>query len=238
MLKLFGLRSFSVAVIALAAISAPPAFAKKPPDTWDGLMLVKTKKFDLAYLAPNADFKVYNKIMLDPVEAAFQKNWQRDFNNTVRGLDQRITDEEARDILTAAAEGLRDVFAKIYAENGFQVVEQPGSDVMRVRTAVIDLDVAAPDQMTASRTTTFTSEAGAATVVIELRDSMSGALLARGVDRRDIGDQNFMMRRTRVDNRADFSRAFRIWAKISVDALNNLKALNPINADGKQVAAR
>ncbi|HEX5008706.1 MAG TPA: hypothetical protein VFV70_16450, partial [Hyphomonadaceae bacterium] len=59
------------------------------------------------------------------------------------------------------------------------------------------------------------------------RDSMSGALLGRGVDKRDIGDTTWMVRRTSVENRADFERAFKTWGKMSVDALNNLKAMAP-----------
>jgi hypothetical protein len=65
-------------------------------------------------------------------------------------------------------------------------------------------------------------------LVLEARDSMSGALLAQGVDGREIGDTAWAMRRTKQTNRADFEGAFKAWAKMSVDGLAALKALPPV----------
>ena len=101
----------------------------------------------------------------------------------------------------------------------------PGPDVLLIRTAVIDLDIAAPDVDTAGRTRTYAKEAGEATLAIEARDSMSGAIIARGVDKRDVGDSAFMIQRTSVSNRADFENVFRRWADMSVEALGNLRAI-------------
>jgi hypothetical protein len=222
----------------MAAIAAP-ADAKKPPDTWDGLLLVASKKFDVAYLAPGADFRVYNKVMIDPTEASFRKNWQKNFNAGVVSLDRRISDEEARKMLAAVQTGLQESFIEAYKAAGVQVVTTPGPDVLRLRTAVINLDVSAPDQMTMSRGANFSAEAGTATLVLEARDSMSGAVLARGVDQREVGDTGFMVRRTSVENRSDFERTFKAWAKLSIEALANIRSMPPIDSDGKpqQVAA-
>jgi hypothetical protein len=65
-------------------------------------------------------------------------------------------------------------------------------------------------------------------MIIEIRDSMSGAVLARGIDTRDVGDMGFAVRRTRVSNRTDFERVFKTWATMSVDGLATLKAMPPI----------
>ena len=53
------------------------AFAKKPPQEWDGLTLVKLKGMDAAYARPGADFSIYNKIIIDPIQVAFSKNWDK-----------------------------------------------------------------------------------------------------------------------------------------------------------------
>jgi hypothetical protein len=53
---------------------------------------------------------------------------------------------------------------------------------------------------------------------------MSGALLGRGVDRREAGDRAFVVQRTRATNRADFERMFRTWAQMSAQALSALRA--------------
>lgn len=211
------------AAVAAFVLAGSAAFAQNPPAEWDGLVRVESRHFDVVYLAPGADFSGYTKVMLDPTEVAFRRNWQRDFNNNARGLTNRISDQEARDILNAAQSGFQDVFRQVYAQRGIQIVSEPGPDVLRLRTAVTNLDVAAPDQMTPGRSRTYASEAGEATIVIEARDSMSGAILGRGVDRRAAGDNSFVMRRSRVTNRADFERMFRSWAEYSADALARLR---------------
>lgn len=221
-----------VVAIAAGLAVASPAFAKAP-DTWDDLVKVESKRFDSAYLLPGADFSTYTKVMIDPTEAAFKKDWQRDYNASARGGD-RITDDEALEILAKVQDGFRDILVKAYQDAGYQVVTAPGPDVIRLRTAIINLDIAAPDQMTAGRSRTYSSEAGQATLAIEARDSMSGAVLARGVDKRDIGDSAFVMRRSAVSNRSDFERAFTVWAGASVDALGALRELPPLPVEGAQ----
>jgi hypothetical protein len=202
---------------------------KKPPTEWDGLQKVDAKRFDLAYLLPGADFRAYTKVMIDPTEAAFRKNWQKDFNSGNRSLDMRISDDEAREMLQAVQTSFHEIITQAYKDAGYQVVTTPGPDVMRLKTGVFNIDVDAPDQMTASRSRTYSSEAGQASLIVEVRDSMSGAVLARGIDSRNIGD-GFTVRRTRVSNRADFEREFKNWAKMSVDGLETLKALPPVGA--------
>ena len=61
-------------------VAARAAFAEEPPTTWDGLVRVESKKLRLVYLRPGADFRAYSKVMLDPTEVAFRKNWLRNYN--------------------------------------------------------------------------------------------------------------------------------------------------------------
>ena len=107
-------RGFAAACAALcvAAIAGAPALAAKAPDTWDGLVRVKSKVADAAYILPGAEFQSYTKVMLAPTEVAFQKNWQRDFNRTSVGLQSRITDEEAEKILTRARSGFEEIWPR------------------------------------------------------------------------------------------------------------------------------
>jgi hypothetical protein len=204
----------------------------KTPDTWDDLVKVDSKKFDAAYLLPGADFRAYTKVMIDPTESAFKKNWQRDYNAAATG-GNRISDEEALDILSKVQDGFQEVLLKAYQDAGYQVVTSPGQDVIRLRTAILNLDIAAPDQMTPGRSRTYSREAGHATFSIEARDSMSGAILARGIDKRDVGDSSFMMQRTSVSNRSDFQRVFSQWAKMSVEGLAALRAMPAVPEDAR-----
>jgi hypothetical protein len=108
------------------------------------------------------------------------------------------------------------------------VVTAPGPDVLRVRTAVIDLAVNAPDVKSAGRVHTFSEEAGEATLVLEARDSQTGALLGRALDRRYAGETRPYLRNA-VTNRGDFRALFGIWAKESVEGLKALRAGAPVN---------
>ena len=99
------------ALIALVAGIAlcGTAVGKDMPDNWDGLVRVKPKRMDAAYVAPGADFRTYTKVMLDPAEVAFKKDWMRDVNDASAGVSKDVSDEDAQKILTAARDGLDQV---------------------------------------------------------------------------------------------------------------------------------
>jgi hypothetical protein len=101
--------------------------------------------------------------------------------------------------------------------------------VLRVRTALVDIRVSAPDRELAARERVYSRDAGEAKVVFEARDSVTGALLGRAIDGKTAGD-NLVYERNRVTNRADFARLVEAWAKDSVKGLDELKSLSPIKA--------
>ena len=210
--------------IVAGLLAAVPVLAQMP-ENWDGLVKVKAKGADAVYLAPDVDFRGYTKVMLDPTEVAFRRNFLRDYNRTAQG-GQRISDREALEITNAVRTGFEQIFAEEYRRGGYEVVTQPGPDVLRLRTAVADLYIAAPEQMSAGRVRTYSYDAGQATLVLEARDSVSHALLGRALDNRLAGD-NMPARRTRVSNTADFEMLFRQWARASVRGLDRLKAQAP-----------
>ncbi len=210
----------------LLVVTADVAPAK-PPTEWDGLVKVPSKRLDLVYLQPGADFRSYTKIMLDPTEVAFQKNWRRDYNSSRRDLSGRVSDSDVQEAVTEGVQKATDIFAAAWEKNGYPVVNAPGPDVLRVRTAILNISIAAPDRQTAGRSHTFSDSAGQASLVVEVRDSLTGAILGRAVDSKIAGD-NSVAWRTSVSNRGDFRVLVEDWAKISVKGLAELKALSPI----------
>ncbi|MGH6910057.1 MAG: DUF3313 family protein, partial [Phenylobacterium sp.] len=139
-------RSFAaLAAVALAAQAAPSLAREKPPTTWDNLVLVNSKKLQAVYLLPGADFRQYTKVMLDPTDVAFAKDWQRDQNDTAVGLSRRISDDDAQKIADQVRTGFEEIFAKAYADAGYPVVTAPAHDVLRVRTGVANLTIDAPE---------------------------------------------------------------------------------------------
>jgi hypothetical protein len=209
------------------AAAAGPALAAKPSPEWDGLVKVKAKRFDKVYLRPGADFRVYTKVILDPTEIAFEKNWQRDYNSASRPSDMRVTDKDIRRMADEGRKSAGEILQKAYTAGGYPVVTDPAPDVLRVRTSLIDIIVRAPDVDSAMNVRTYSRDAGEITLVVEARDSLTGSLLGRLVDDRTIDD--FTMEwRNRVSNRMDFNRQIQTWAKNSVKGLNQLKTLSPI----------
>jgi Protein of unknown function (DUF3313) len=224
-------RRFAItALTAFALGGATKALAASPPAEWDGLSRVKSSRLQNVYLLPGADFRPFTKVMLDPTEIAFRKNWQREFNSrTSRGLSGRITDADIEQMVDDGGKAATDIFSQAFAAGGFPVVNAAGPDVLRVRTAVVNLTVTSPDRMTAGRSRTYSGEAGTATLVIEARDSVSGALLGRAVDSQVAGDSSIFLNRTQMSNRADFRALAQRWARTAVSGLQQLKGTSPVS---------
>ena len=176
---------FAIAYAAAVLVAAP--VAAKPPTNWDGLVQVKAKRLDLVYLQPGADFRGYTKVILAPTELAFEKNWQRDQNRTSRALSSRISDSDIQNALKQGVAAADDIFADAWTKGGYTIVTEPGPDVLRVNTGIVNIRVSAPDQRTAGRSYNFAGEAGSATLFVEARDSMTGALLGRAIDQKIAG---------------------------------------------------
>lgn len=202
-----------------------PAFAKKdqPAEkSHDGLVLIEDTKADMVYMRPGADLSIYNKIMLMEPHISFKKNWQLDQN---RQAFNRVTD---RDIARIIARG-KDLFTHVFTDEleagGYQVVGEPGEDVLLVRPLIIDLDITAPDTHSANRVRTYTSSAGEATLLVELFDSVTGQILVRASDRKVDRDKDmrWAMPSSSISNRRDATRALRHWAEQLVDGLDLAK---------------
>jgi hypothetical protein len=221
--------SLTAATLMGALIFSAALGAEKPAPSWDGLIQVDSRRLDAVYLMPGADFRAYTKVMFDPVEVALKKDWQRNYNRTAGDLSRQISNADIQKAFETIRTKFTDVFAKAFTDAGYQVVTMPGPDVLRVRTGVMNLSVNAPDTQRAGSSRSFSREAGEATLILEARDSETGAVMGRAVDRRFAGDNTARMMRNSVTNRSDFSLLFADWAKKSVDGLAELKALSPVD---------
>jgi hypothetical protein len=212
-----------VSGVGVPAICAAPAPAAAP----DNLMLVTSTQLRRVYVAPGADFRPFKKIILEPTEVAFADNWVRDFNRTQRSTTRRLSDSDAQRIKNDVSTGLQNTFTLALRNAGYMIVNAPGPDVMRLHTAVANLAITAPDLQTPGRSRTFSETAGEATLVLEVRNSRSNALLGRALDRRIAGNTRTSMRNS-VTNRSDFQRVGQIWARATVEDLAALKEASPV----------
>ncbi|HWR96456.1 MAG TPA: DUF3313 family protein [Arenimonas sp.] len=220
-------------LVLLAFALAGPVNAEIPQN-WDGLVEVKAQRVDAAYLLPGADFRTYTKVMIDPSEVAFKKNWLRDMNTPGRGsLDNRISADDTKKIIDGTQKNFDEVFAETLSKNGFTVVTAPGPDVLRLSPGVANLYINAPAVNGPSMTRTYVMEAGEGTLVLEVRDSMTNALLGRVLDRRATSNTGGMQYSNQSGNLMDYRALVRTWAAACSKGLDELKAHSPVPADLK-----
>ena len=200
---------FCVPVFLLAVA---PAVAQDPPQmSHDGLVPVQATKVQAAYIDPNADFGVFRRVaILDPV-VSFRSNWQRDQN---RSRMQNVGTSDMERIKADVAKLFNEVFKeRLEMNDGYKVVGEAGEDVLLLRPAIIDLDITAPDAPSGGRTRTYTSTTGAATLYIELFDSVSGDIIGRAIDRQVVRSPGSRLTwSTSVTNTQDARRMFVRWA--------------------------
>jgi len=207
-------RHFSLALLATGIVTAllPAMAADEPPKEWDGLVRVNSKQIDHLYKLPEADFSGYKRVRLDPIEVEFDKNWKP--NDSQRSPSSRLTNSDLEQIKKTLAEEFRKVFTEELTENGYPVVNEDGDDVLRVSAAIVNLYITAPDKMSAGRSRTYTTNAGHMTLVAELRDSVTGKLMARAVDSVQARDTGTFMMTTSVTNLASARNALIKWARV------------------------
>ena len=224
------LKALPAAALALTLLVAGTCGAAPAPQpTWDHLVKVKAKQFDAVYLLPGADFRGYTKILIDPIQVAFKKNWQRDINSASVDPSRRISNDEAARIAERTRSGTLKIYSEAFTAAGYEIVTEAGPDVLRVAPNVIDLYITAPDPLVAGRSRSYSVDAGEATLALEVRDSTTGEILGRVVDRERAGGTGMRLSRaTDVSNNADFDRLYRRWAELSVKALAALKAKSPL----------
>ncbi len=209
-------------LLALVSAVSLSAFAEEESMdiSFDNLSRIKDARVAVAYIDPEADFSVFQRVaILDPM-VAFRANWQRDQNRSTRTRRVRAADMER--IKASVADLFKEVFIEVLeADDGYEIVDVTGDDVIVLRPAIIDLDITAPDTMSSGRNRTWTATTGAATLYLELFDSVSGKIIGRAADRRSARRAGGVMTvSNRVTNTAEARRMIRRWAQKFRDFLD------------------
>lgn len=205
----------ALAMLTAAAFIASPARAAKdpPPEvSEDGLHLEKSTKTRLVYLKPGADFSQYQRVGILDCQVEFEKNWQRDFNESQVGLERRVSDSDAERIKTNLAAEFKKVFLEELGKNGgYEVSDVVAPDVLLLRPALLNVEVNAPDLMTPDMSATIVRSAGQMTLILELWDPESKTILARVMDA-EADREGFAQRANRVTNKAAADEILKRWA--------------------------
>ncbi len=173
---------------------------------------------DAIYKKPDRDLSNYRRFKVSDCSVAFRKNWQRDQNTASRGVSRRVTDQDVMKIKQRLSEMCREIFIEeLQKDDGYQVVEDAAGDVLELRPAIVDLDINAPDVMSAGFDRSYTTSAGSMDLRLEIHDSVSGEILGRIIDRYRDADSGRLEWTNAVTNAAEARRALRRWGKLFRD---------------------
>lgn len=189
-----------------------------PDTTPEGLVRVEGSKLAAVYAQPGANLSAYTRVKVLEPYVAFRKKWLRDNQN--RGAGMAPTQGDMERIKQEMAAEFMKVFTKELTEGGYPVVDEIGPDVLIVRPAIVDLNPLAPDLQRAGRVDTYADSAGDMSLYIEIYDSETSALIAKGLDQQADRGTGYMTWSNRVTNRAAADRILREWAGVLVAALD------------------
>jgi hypothetical protein len=199
------------ASLALAVPSELLAKEPIPQVSPEGLQLQESKDARLVYLKPGATFNQYDRVAILDTYVEFSKNWQREYNDNITGLQGRVSTQDMDRMKADVAAAFKKVFTEeLQKKGGYQVADTAAPDVLVLRPAILNLQVTAPDLMTADVRTTLVRSAGEMTLYLELWDSATNTILARIMDPQI--DEGFSVRASRATNKAAMEDILRDWA--------------------------
>jgi len=206
-----------LAVVAGLLILPGCVIAPKNPDnTPDGLVRVQSKRVDSLFIMPGMSLTKYRRVMFDKVDVAFKADWQVNHPN--------IPPEDIENIRYGATSVFRTEFAQALEQGGYAVVEKPGPDVLRVSASIVDLGIVGGSTAgTGERGNNYVVSTADMSLVAELRDSQSGANLARAIDRKRGRNYGNLQVADQASNTAEARQAFAQWAGYLRDALDAAK---------------
>ena len=217
-----------LAALALGGCATPAPTIDMTEDaelSFDGLSPIQNSRAAKAWAKPDLDLTVYTKIKLQSTGIEYRPGGEsgRTMSSRSRGGPFEMTEDQKARFQSIAAEVALEELAK---SERFTLTDEVGPDVLIVRVALLDVVSFVPPQ-TAGRSEIFLSSVGEATLVLELRDSITDAILARAMDRRAAEDRTGSMTRSNsVTNRTEVRRLIRRWMSSLIERLDELGAHN------------
>ncbi len=166
---------------------------------------VERGNFDNVYMPPDVQLKRFETVYLEDAEVTLSDYWLRERRTEYTERDlERIREDYGRLLVEAIREQLEE-------QTGLQFTDEPEQADVIFTPKLRNLNIYAPDFMTARHMEYYTREAGNATFDLVLREAGSGAVLAQFVDHRETLGLHPLERTNRATNYRHFSRLFERW---------------------------
>ena len=200
-----------VPLLVGCVVNAPPV----AETTVDGLERVHAKQVDTLYVKPGTSLAAYKQVMLDSVEIAFKADWQ--------ARHPQVTASDITRIRSQGAGVFYEIFSNaVTRQHGYPLTTQAGPDVLRISTTISELDLDVTPG-TAGTNRMHVVNPADLTLLMELRDSQSGALLARAVDKEKGRTFGNLTVEDAVSNSTEARRALEMWAGLLRAALDSAR---------------
>ncbi len=200
---------------AIFAVTVTPTQGRaEGPLNYEGLTDVTVRTLDHAQVRPDVVFSVYTGVMLDDVTVAFR--------TPDRSQRQFPLDDEQK---TRFHELLSQAYlSELAALRNLELVSEPGRDILQLSIRVQDVAATAVPRSVANvgRAAMALQAVGEATLVIEVFDSQSGEILARGVDTKAIEGAAMAQDGGLVSRWEDVDKLCAQWASTTRQRLESL----------------
>ena len=193
--------------------------------TVDGLHRLRHSGFADAWVRPGANFASYSKVLLGPVFVSYKRP-PHGRRGTGAGGNFALSESQMEKFKNYLTVIFQEEFGK---SDVYEEVSKPGASVLEVEPSIIDLVVSAPVD-TPGRRRAYVTSTAQMTLLMELRDSESGELLARIADRQEArasgaSGLSRVYYSSPVSNTQAVRSTFRRWARVLVKQLDQVHAL-------------
>ena len=216
------------ALAGVASAAAPQIQTGQGAETtFDGLTRVDNTIMDAVWVRPDIDLRGFRKVLFVPVGVSYRDVEPSDPTTALRRSTRSRTtelrefqlDEETKTLFEAE---IGAAFSEeVAASEVYEVVDEAGPDVLQIGVALLDVVSRVPPQA-ATQPRVYIERVGEATLVLEIRGSMSNSVYLRAVDRRAAARQSEMIESNRVTNASEIRRLGRRWGEIVRKGLETL----------------
>ena len=205
--------AWSMACYAASASAAPRVQTGPNAEvTADGLTRVDRSTMDAAWVKADLDLRAYNKLMLAGAEIQYRLVDEKGGHYRPGRDDQTefpISEEGKARLKQTFSEEFREELEKL---ERYELVTTPGPGTLLLVGTLIDVVSRTPPDDAPGRYEVYLQDVGEATLILELRDSVTNEVLARAADRRAAESMPGAINANTVTVWSEVRRLARAWA--------------------------
>lgn len=190
--------------------------------SFDGLYPFEHTVVDRAWARADIDLSGYTKIKLEGAGISFRPAKSAAKSNLAQARANQSNfkiDAKARDRLRRT---VSDAFIQELAKlEQFEITEEIGPDVLIIRAGLLDVASKVPADVSA-RSDIYLTSVGEATLLLEIIDSESGAVLLRAIDRRAAERPGMPFPSNSVSNWVEVKRLAQFWGALLRESLDGM----------------